>query len=460
MPVSLTVSRLHVQPRTLALMTARDVREQHEAHGRLAQMEGELRRVMASVSDCLWSGECSGDKLWVYRYFSPVVENLTGRTPQTFLGGPLPWENILHDDDLPGWRRAVEQLRRGQSTQQEYRVLWPDGRMRWLRESVRATRLADGKTCALDGVLADITERKEAETLLVRERRLLRSLMDNLPDAIFVTDADGRYAIDNVAHQRMLRVASEQEVVGKTIFDFLPPETATRHHADDRRVLETGQPLLNREEAQTDRTGTRRWLSLTKVPLPGENGTIAGLVGICRDITELKQTEEERDRFFTLSLDMLCIAGFDGYFKRLNPAFERVLGYPLEEMLARPFLDFVHPDDQEATRAEVASLAAGEDTVRFENRYRAKDGSFRWMLWTATPFVEQRLIYAAARDITKRKITEEALSRERNLLRTLMDNLPDHIFVKDKASRFVTANTATLRSLGAAPGGHRRQDGL
>ena len=73
-PVSLTVSRLHVQPRTLALMTARDVREQHEAHGRLAQMEGELRRVMASVSDCLWSGECSGDNLWVYRYFSPVVE--------------------------------------------------------------------------------------------------------------------------------------------------------------------------------------------------------------------------------------------------------------------------------------------------------------------------------------------------------------------------------------------------
>ncbi len=114
-------------------------------------------------------------------------------------------------------------------------------------------------------------------------------------------------------------------------------------------------------------------------------------------------------------------------------------------------MDFVHPDDHEATRAVMASSLAGGDLVSFENRYRCKDGSYRWLLWTATPFAEQRLIYAAARDITERKATEEALARERNLLRTLMDNLPDHIFVKDTASRFVIANAATLHSLGASP---------
>jgi PAS domain S-box-containing protein len=449
-PVSLTVSRLHVKPRTLALLTARDVREQHEAHARVARMEEELRRVMASVSDCLWSGECGGDGRWVYRYFSPVVENLTGRPPQTFLGGSEPWEHIIHPEDLPCRRRAVEQLRRGQASQEEYRVLWPDGRVRWLRESVRVTRTPDSRVWRLDGVLTDITDHKEAETRLVRERRLLRSLMDNLPDAIFVTDAEGRYAIDNVAHHRLLRVSDEKEVLGKTVFDFLSPELAAHHHADDRRVLETGRPLLNREEARIDRAGKRHWVSLTKVPLHGENGAITGLVGICRDITELKQTEEERDRFFTISLDLLCIAGFDGYFKRLNPAFERILGYSLEELSAHPFLHFVHFDDQDATRAVLGRLTAGGEVAAFENRYRCKDGSHRWLMWTATPFGEQRLIYAAARDITERKLAEEALSRERNLLRTLMDNLPDHIFVKDRASRFITANTATLHSLGAA----------
>jgi PAS domain S-box-containing protein len=320
----------------------------------------------------------------------------------------------------------------------------------WLPVNLSVTRLhVRPRTLALI-TARDVRERQEAHARLVRERRLLRSLMDNLPDAIFVTDAAGRYVIDNAAHQRMLRAASEKETVGKTIADFLPPERAARHSDEDRHVLQSGRPLLNHEEPLTDRAGNRRWVSLTKVPLPGEDGVIAGLIGICRDITERKQAEEERDRFFTLSLDMLCIADFDGYYKRLNPAWQHILGYSLEELMAHPFLYFIHPDDHESTRAEMAKLVAGGDTIRFENRYRCKDGSYKWMLWTATPFIEQRLIYGAARDITRRKAVEEALSRERNLLRTLMDNLPDHIFVKDTASRFVMANTATLRSLGAS----------
>jgi PAS domain S-box-containing protein len=449
-PVNLSVTRLHVQPKTLALITARDVREQHAAHARLTKMEEELRRVMASVSDCLWSGECAGEQAWTYRYFSPVVENLTGRPPRDFLGNPSAWESIVHPEDLPCWQQGVRRLRAGDPVQQEYRVVWPDGQIRWLRESVRATLKRDGQSWRLDGVLADVTERKETESQLIRERRLLRSLMDNLPDAIFVTDTDGRYVLDNRAHQCLLRATGEDGVIGKTVFDFLPAERAALRHDDDRRVLESGKPLLNREEPLTDRNGQRRWVSLTKVPLLDEDGDISGLVGICRDVSERKRAEEERDRFFTLSLDMLCIAGFDGYFKRLNPAFERVLGYPLEDLLAQPFLHFVHPDDHERTRAAMEQLVGGGEVISFENRYRCRDGSYKWMLWTATPFLDRNLIYAAARDITERKVAEETLCHERNLLRALMDNLPDHVFVKDLASRFVTANAATLHSLGAS----------
>jgi PAS domain S-box-containing protein len=116
------------------------------------------------------------------------------------------------------------------------------------------------------------------------------------------------------------------------------------------------------------------------------------------------------DRFFTLSIDMLCIAGFDGYFKRLNPAWERVLGYSVDELTSSPFLEFVHPDDRAATTAEMQGLFTGQSTISFENRYRAKNGIYRWMLWNATPFPEQQLIYAAARDITERKHAEETLN--------------------------------------------------
>jgi two-component system, sensor histidine kinase and response regulator len=124
-----------------------------------------------------------------------------------------------------------------------------------------------------------------------------------------------------------------------------------------------------------------------------------------------RRAQEELDRFFTLSLDMLCIAGFDGYFKRVNPAWQRVLGYTEAELLSRPYVDFIHPDDRKATLTEASKLSTGEEVVYFENRYLHKDGTLRWLLWTSTPFPEQQVVYAAARDITERKAAEETLAQ-------------------------------------------------
>jgi PAS domain S-box-containing protein len=108
-------------------------------------------------------------------------------------------------------------------------------------------------------------------------------------------------------------------------------------------------------------------------------------------------------RLFDLALDMLCVAGTDGYFKRINPAFGRTLGYRDDELLGRPFLDFVHPQDVDSTLGAVASLADGQVVTDFENRYRASDGSWRWLVWRSMPSDDGRLIYACARDITAEK---------------------------------------------------------
>ena len=126
-----------------------------------------------------------------------------------------------------------------------------------------------------------------------------------------------------------------------------------------------------------------------------------------------RKAQEELDRFFTVSLDMLMTAGFDGYFKRVNPAWQKTLGWTEKEMLAKRFSEFVHPEDREATVAERAKLSAGRDTVAFENRYRCKDGTYRWLMWSAKADVEKQLIFGAARDVTGRKENEEAVARQR-----------------------------------------------
>jgi PAS domain S-box-containing protein len=126
---------------------------------------------------------------------------------------------------------------------------------------------------------------------------------------------------------------------------------------------------------------------------------------------ERKRAEEELERFFTLSLDLLCLAGFDGYFKRLNPAWERLLGYTIDELLARPYLDFVHPDDRNVTTSTANKLGDGSTVLTFENRYIAKDGTLRWLEWNAVPLPSERMVYAAARDITERKQAKETIAR-------------------------------------------------
>ena len=137
----------------------------------------------------------------------------------------------------------------------------------------------------------------------------------------------------------------------------------------------------------------------------------------------LRQKTEELDQFFNVNLDLLCIANTDGYFLRLNPAWERILGYTREELMAKRFLEFVHPDDLGRTREAVSTLASQQKLTSFENRYRCKDGTYRWLEWSSAP--AGNLIYAAARDVTERKQAEEVLE-ERLKFEALLAEISMH----------------------------------
>lgn len=128
------------------------------------------------------------------------------------------------------------------------------------------------------------------------------------------------------------------------------------------------------------------------------------------------------DRFFALSIDMLCFLDFAGYFKRLNPAWERTLGFTRDELMSKPFIEFVHPDDRERTIRQNLEVRGGARALSFENRYLCKDGSYRWLLWNAAPDASASVIYSVARDITARK--QEEADRER-LVRELQTALAE-----------------------------------
>ena len=166
-----------------------------------------------------------------------------------------------------------------------------------------------------------------------------------------------------------------------------------------------------------------------------------------RPVAERRSTD--RERFFDLSLDLLCTAGFDGCFQDLNPAWERVLGWSTDELTSRPFVDFVHPDDVEATAAVAGGLFENDsETVSFENRYRAKDGSHRWLLWTARSSKADQRIYATARDITDRKEAEQASAASEKRFRSAFENALIGMCLTSPDGRLLQVNGVLCRMLG------------
>lgn len=151
-------------------------------------------------------------------------------------------------------------------------------------------------------------------------------------------------------------------------------------------------------------------LDFSLKPVADETGKIILLIPEGRDITELRHTQAERDRFFNYSMDLMAIVDFDGYRQVVNPAWEQTLGYTQAETLGKHYTDFIHPDDVEHSRSVTQeAIAQNRPIIGLENRYRCQDGSYRWLSWNCIPFLEEQVIYAFARDITERKEAEVKL---------------------------------------------------
>ncbi|HUG28105.1 MAG TPA: PAS domain S-box protein, partial [Gemmatimonadales bacterium] len=154
------------------------------------------------------------------------------------------------------------------------------------------------------------------------------------------------------------------------------------------------------------------------------NILLDGLTAALDPVVELKRGAMELDRLFEVSTDFVCVASFDGYFLRVNPAFERVLGFTPSELTSRPYTDFVHPDDRGATQARTIQLREGMEVRQFENRYRTRDGDWRWLHWNALAIVSEGLIYGLARDVTEERRQQEREALRRDFFAALATGAP------------------------------------
>lgn len=259
------------------------------------------------------------------------------------------------------------------------------------------------------------TRRQEAEQALRQSEERFRKIFEEGPFGMALLDLNQHFMRANPAFCQMLGY-EEDELTNLTFLELTHPDDQGRYHHLAEQMTQGKIPFYKIQKRYLKKSGEVVWANLTRSMIRDSNGAPLYSLAMLEDITERKRAEEERDRFFTLSSDMLFIGSLDGYFRQVNNAWEKTLGYTQAELLKTPFFELVHPESMQSAVRELQSLGKDSSTLHYELRLRHRDGSYRWTSWTVTPYAEEGLIYGIGRDITERKLAEEALRQARDEL--------------------------------------------
>ena len=249
----------------------------------------------------------------------------------------------------------------------------------------------------------------ERRTVYRRTEDIYRKAIEDIRDyAIFLTDADGIITNWNIGAQHILGY-SEEEIVGKDASKFFTPEDRAKNVPQKELATAATVGRAEDERWHMRRNGSRFWASGVVTPVRDHAGKLIGFSKVMRDMTERNKLTEERDRFFALSMDMLCIVHLDGRFQRVNPAFHEALGFSEDELLGMSIFELVHPDDRAHTASGYDNLLTGEPIKSMENRLRTKNGTYKWVSWSYFPVPEDGLAFAVGRDVTELRQMHEVL---------------------------------------------------
>lgn len=288
---------------------------------------------------------------------------------------------------------------------------------------------------------------RELMTQLWQQSHTLDAIIADSPDQIYLFDQVGRIIYASSAAAEAFGI-SKEDLIRK--FEHhssphFPLEDLADFNQAREDVMKTGK--TQRGNLSLNTIQGLKECKYTLSPVVGNEEEIQAVVGVIEDITELKKTQQEYENFFNLSQELLVIAGFDGYFKQLNHSWEKVLGYSLNELYSQPWINFVHPDDLDATIRIARKLENGEKIISFENRYRCQDGTYKWLVWTSTPNPLEHNIYGVVKDITNQKKIEE----ERLRLIAILESTTDYIGITNGEGKVLWNNQPMRRIIRENP---------
>lgn len=388
------------------VLVFRDVTADYLAARNIKESEERFRSIIQSMPLGVHLYRLEEDNRLIFTGANKTADKMLGVDNSLFVGKTI--EEAfppLSQTPIPEIYRNVARTGESWSTEQ---VDYDDKRIRGAYQ-VSAFRFMP---MAVTVMFLDISERKRAEQELQASESKFRQISENIQDGIIIIQ-DGKFTYRNRRTESIFGdCPNDGEKCMEHFLSFFDPQ-------DQKRIESffsgSSAPISDLFDAGfwiTRPDKSKRFIIIRSSVNPEPCRTIYLFIS---DMTDWANLMKERNYLYDYSIDMLCVAGFDGYFKQLNPAWSRTLGWDEEEILSKPWLEFVHPDDIATTKAAATQLGTGEPVIMFENRYICKNGLYKWLSWSSFPLTEENVIFSVVRDVTRQKEMEENIRQSEKM---------------------------------------------
>jgi len=439
-PVEISSNYLQFDGKEYHCAIARDLSNRKQAEAALRQTQDLFQNMAANVPGMLYQYLRTPDGGDAFIYLSSSSRDIYELEPETVLENPhILWE-IVHPDDRQSLDESIDlSARTLQEWRWEGRIITPSGNLKWIQGISRPQRQANGDII-WDGLVVDISDRKEAEAQLYESQQLLKLVMDNIPQAIFWKDRSSVYLGCNRKFATIAGIGKPENIVGKTDYD-LPwhPEEADFYRQCDARIIKNNIAENNIIEPQHQTDGRIRWLDTSKIPLHDTKGNAVGILGTFEDITERLQAEdalrksEEKFRHLVETInDWVWEVDENFVFTYSSPKVLDLLGYHPEKLVGKTPFELMRPKDARRMANAYKELAvAGGTFNRLENIYQRIDTGLVTLETSGVPIFDPDGKFCGyrgvARDITASKQAREALRESEEKFRQLAENI-DSVF--------------------------------